>query len=717
MSFDAGSAVSKLDLDNSGFMRGMLQAQTVSQLFPATVTNFLANPLLGLIGIAKDASEAIAGAFTSVARAADNAGEAAEQAGVSVKFLTSVGQVAKDAGSSVDEMALSLKFLNKSAGEAAAGNATAAEAFARIGVSVRDVNGNVKDTESLFYEVADAIGSISSVSEKTDVALALLSKGGTQMLTTFNQGSAGIKAFAEQIIDLGGAIDDNTARMGDKFGKLETLFDAAVFGMKQAAAVPIMAALESHFGTATKGIAAASAYMRGAIGNVINYLIAHTPNVIGWIDRARSAYGTAAAFVQTHSAQIKTALIGVGVAIAALSLPTLLGVLGSIVGVLAAPVTIVIALGAALAYAASRAGLLAPAWAAVKSGAAQAISWIQNVAIPAIGTGLANAFTFIKPYAISFGATMSSVWSDYVRPALSAIGTAVTFVYGKFQQLASFMRGTVFPVIGKGFAAAMAYLQPVFNSIGKALVSMQPLFTAFGNVARLHAGIVIKVMGALWEAIKTVTVALYNWLGPAFERITPTLRFFGNIVGWIIEKIGAFLGWIGKAALAFQRFLGIAQDEAANTPAAAAAAAAAPDEQGSSDTGSFNAAATQAGGVARSLAELDDRGISPMLPATQSFTTKMASLNESIDRFQGQIDSARVSGAFTAAPTPTAASSTNASNGTVPLQVNVTTPKLDATDAATQVAAKLTPAMQEAARRQKQEFQAAAARAATKAGL
>src|SRR5438045_4338307 len=98
MSFDAGSAVSKLDLDNSGFMRGMLQAQTVSQLFPATVTNFLANPLLGLIGIAKDASEAIVGAFTSVARAADNAGEAAEQAGVSVQFLTSVGQVAKDAG-------------------------------------------------------------------------------------------------------------------------------------------------------------------------------------------------------------------------------------------------------------------------------------------------------------------------------------------------------------------------------------------------------------------------------------------------------------------------------------------------------------------------------------------------------------------------------------------------------------------------------------------
>src|SRR5688572_27671777 len=104
MAFDAGSIIGKMSMDISGWSRGFMQATSIAQIFPATVSNFIANPLLGLIGLAKDAGSAFTSAFSEIASSADNAGEAAEKVGVSVGFLTGVGAVAKDAGASMQSL-------------------------------------------------------------------------------------------------------------------------------------------------------------------------------------------------------------------------------------------------------------------------------------------------------------------------------------------------------------------------------------------------------------------------------------------------------------------------------------------------------------------------------------------------------------------------------------------------------------------------------------
>lgn len=59
--FNAGSAVSKLLLDTSDFRHGFLQAESLMKVFPATVTNFMASPLLGVVGIAGQVGRALGG--------------------------------------------------------------------------------------------------------------------------------------------------------------------------------------------------------------------------------------------------------------------------------------------------------------------------------------------------------------------------------------------------------------------------------------------------------------------------------------------------------------------------------------------------------------------------------------------------------------------------------------------------------------------------------
>ncbi len=143
MSFDAGSITGSLGIDTDPFAKGMLKATSIAQLFPATVTNFLANPLLGVAGVMKSAGQSIIGGlqlihqnFLDVGHAADNMGEAAQKAGVSAAFLSTVGRAAADAGGGVEALGDALKFLNKNTAEVLSGNKEVTADFARLGVSV-----------------------------------------------------------------------------------------------------------------------------------------------------------------------------------------------------------------------------------------------------------------------------------------------------------------------------------------------------------------------------------------------------------------------------------------------------------------------------------------------------------------------------------------------------------------------------------------------------
>lgn len=247
MSFDVGAITGGLKFDMSDFTRGMLQAQSIASLMPGWVTAFMTNPLLGVIAVAKDAADAIGGAFLSVGREADNMGEAAQRAGVSVEFLSSVGKVAADSGSSVQGLGDALKFLANNAADAAAGGDTAMKAFASIGISGDEIKTGLNDIPGLFFQVADAVKGLESPALQTQAAMNLMGRGGVDMIPTLNMGSAAIKQMAQTITDLGGAVDSKLAAAGDKFGTLGTYVSASMDGMKKALAEPILEGLASHF--------------------------------------------------------------------------------------------------------------------------------------------------------------------------------------------------------------------------------------------------------------------------------------------------------------------------------------------------------------------------------------------------------------------------------------------------------------------------------------
>lgn len=103
---------------------------------------------------------AATGVFASVTKMAEGFDELSDLSGLvnaSVKEIEELNYVASLTDSSTEAVASSLQSLNKNAGDAALGVGKAKKIFEKIGVSVKDGNGNLKTSAQLLGEVGGAI--------------------------------------------------------------------------------------------------------------------------------------------------------------------------------------------------------------------------------------------------------------------------------------------------------------------------------------------------------------------------------------------------------------------------------------------------------------------------------------------------------------------------------------------------------------------------------
>lgn len=269
MSFIAGAVVGNLILDTTGFTGGI----TASIAAAASGGPSIAAPLIGaasaIASAFKSAFNFISETVSSVGKRFDDMGEAAEKAGVSTEFLSRIGLAAKDSGSSMEGLGDALKFLNKNMGEAAKGDEGAVKAFAAIGISQRDVQASLGDTEGMFRQVVDQIGGMSSTAEKTAGTMGLLGRSGSELIPLINQGADGLAKWSEISDKMGHTVSSASAEAGDKFGHMSTVFGAAWEGIKSAIAEPILNALGGNMEN-----------IEGVVAKVVNFVKVNVPPVL-----------------------------------------------------------------------------------------------------------------------------------------------------------------------------------------------------------------------------------------------------------------------------------------------------------------------------------------------------------------------------------------------------------------------------------------------------
>lgn len=137
---------------------------------------------------------------------ADNLQTTADKLGVSADELQRFHFAADKLDVPIDSATNALKFLNKNLGEAANGNATAAESFRQLGVETKNSDGSLRSSVDIMGDAADSFASMADQGKKTALAMKLFGKGGVDMIPMLNSGGAAVRELMGGVDDLGGTM-------------------------------------------------------------------------------------------------------------------------------------------------------------------------------------------------------------------------------------------------------------------------------------------------------------------------------------------------------------------------------------------------------------------------------------------------------------------------------------------------------------------------------
>lgn len=186
---------------------------------------------------------AVAGATTGfilyVKRAADAADEtnkAAQAAGLSITEYGKLKFAFKEGNVDAEAFAVGMKKLNDNIDGALRGVGPGAALFERLGVSVKDANGNLLPTDQILAKIADKFQKLPDGPTKTALAIDLFGKAGAQMIPVLNEGGAAMDALGKKAEKLGLIFTAAEAKVGDEFGDAldETILSIDALGKHMA---------------------------------------------------------------------------------------------------------------------------------------------------------------------------------------------------------------------------------------------------------------------------------------------------------------------------------------------------------------------------------------------------------------------------------------------------------------------------------------------------
>ncbi len=182
---------------------------------------------------AKKAIGSLAAAFASVKiaqfiKSAYDAGDQIQKLALRTKAtteeLSQMRFVVERGGSSLEAYANSLRRLEKSTSDAQVGLSTAVRGFQQLGIETKDFA--QLSAQKKFEIMADALNNISNQSDKTRIAMDLMGRSGTEMLSVMAGGSKEISALREEADRLGYTLSqadaDQMAAVKDAMTNLKT---------------------------------------------------------------------------------------------------------------------------------------------------------------------------------------------------------------------------------------------------------------------------------------------------------------------------------------------------------------------------------------------------------------------------------------------------------------------------------------------------------------
>lgn len=206
----------KLSQEQSEFDQEMDQGKEKSSDFASGIEKIgsaadtVAQKTAGLSAAAAGALVAMVGLVKQSADSAAGWTETANEIGFTAEGVQRLQYASAGVGVEMNDITGAVKNMNNNLEDNES-------AFKRIGVRVRDNNGEYKSSERIFYDTVGALGKIEDSTERNQRATAIFGENASKIAPAFEDGGRALRAMAEEAESSGTIVSDEDVQKLNKF--------------------------------------------------------------------------------------------------------------------------------------------------------------------------------------------------------------------------------------------------------------------------------------------------------------------------------------------------------------------------------------------------------------------------------------------------------------------------------------------------------------------
>lgn len=240
-----------LDVDAVSFTKGILLADGLK---------------LSLQGVANTVKALARELVSSITDTADYGGQLkdlSERTGINTDALQEMRFAAERAGAPFGSLVMGIKQLQIASVQATQGNKALAGVFGKLGVSVRDSNGNLKSGEALMYDVAAGMAKLGDDATRTRLAQQLFGRGGQTLLPIMKNNEDSLARQAQRFREMGVSMEADGVQNADDFGDAMFDLNTVLRAFKRDVGGPLLKPLAKFLDTLRSWVMRVRAAMKG----------------------------------------------------------------------------------------------------------------------------------------------------------------------------------------------------------------------------------------------------------------------------------------------------------------------------------------------------------------------------------------------------------------------------------------------------------------------
>lgn len=456
----------------------------------------LAGAAASILGLAKQTKTAAVAAADTAARF-----------GLTAEAAQEFAHAADAAGASISDVGRGMRRMARFAEGAARGSSANIEMFQRLGVEIRDSNGQLRSAESLFMDVAERIAQTKNETEQLAIAQEAFGQSGQALLPLLRRGRKGIQDSRNEARRFGMVMSNEAVASLNELNDNLTLSKGVVAGWRNIFVVELLPKLNE----VVERFLAWAAASREVIQSNLEGFARKVGRAMDWAIVIAKALDSIAQSLGGWAFILKT--------VAAIVAGAVFVKIAAQVGLFFLAVAKVVSMTLLMVK------IFATLWPiiGIVIKAVMALSKVLGVAlIPSLKT---VALLLIKPIAIALAVTA----------AIIAIGLAIqdllVFLQGGDSLIGRFLEKFGLAGDAKEMIASLGNL---LKELGKAIVSL----------VRISLRLWITQWKLMWPIIKPILFAIGALVAATFWVMIKSTQLLTEAWLWAFGKINEGLTWI-----------------------------------------------------------------------------------------------------------------------------------------------------------------------------